>query len=221
MFDDSALEAVVRAWPGRGYAHWRTTRRMIGDAENLLEHDISVISKPAEMPAPVAEFCRSLHTQVFADAIGRIVGRSDLMPDSSLQWSGIIEMRPGSHQLIHSDALRHPREPVRKEFTVLIYLNKGWTPDMKGEVEIWSDDMGQRVAAVAPVFNRTFIFQCTDTSHHGVPEVRFDRKMLTLSLVSRMDPKAAEGLRARALFKPRPGDGDDVRRQGEERLIVT
>ena len=56
--------------------------------------------------------------------------------------------------------IRHLMDEIRV-LVLLLYLNKNWSPNMNGELELWSKDMKQCVKRIAPIFNRLIIFRIT------------------------------------------------------------
>ena len=71
-----------------------------------------------------------------------------------------------------------------------------------GYFEVWNDDMTECTNSFAPLNNRLVIFHNSDTSYHGVPEVKRERKSITWSVL-----KSGEvSDRSKALFVSRPQD---------------
>ncbi|HEV3457665.1 MAG TPA: 2OG-Fe(II) oxygenase, partial [Thermoanaerobaculia bacterium] len=56
-----------------------------------------------------------------------------------------------------------------RRLNLIVYLNKDWLPEYGGEIELWDRDMRRCAQRVLPVFNRTIVFNTTDTSFHGHP----------------------------------------------------
>ena len=70
--------------------------------------------------------------------------------------------------------------------------------------------------SIAPLNNRLVIFHNSDTSYHGVPEVKRERKSITWSVL-----KSGEvGDRSKALFVSRPQDDKKVGELGKKRALV-
>ena len=57
-----------------------------------------------------------------------------------------------------------------RRVNVLIYLNQGWTEENGGALELWNRDLTECGSRIAPVFNRTVVFNTTDHSFHGHPD---------------------------------------------------
>ena len=53
---------------------------------------------------------------------------------------------------------------------LLIYLNKDWTEENGGNLELWDSSMSSCLKRILPIFNRTVIFSTTSFSYHGHPQ---------------------------------------------------
>ena len=52
---------------------------------------------------------------------------------------------------------------------LLLYFNRGWQPEWKGDLELWDADVTQCERAIAPLFNRCVLFHTAEKSYHGHP----------------------------------------------------
>ena len=126
-------------------------------------------------------------------------------------------MMPNSFQLIHSDARKSPESGMRKEITCLLYLNENYNKENdEGCLEIWSDDMLTRTHEIEPISNRFVAFLNSDTSYHGVPNVKAERRLITFSILT--DNSSTD--RFKALFVARPEDPVEVNLEGIKRSLV-
>lgn len=57
-----------------------------------------------------------------------------------------------------------------RRINCLIYLNDGWRSGDGGELELAAEKDGPTVVQIEPVWNRTVVFETSDTSWHGHPE---------------------------------------------------
>ena len=60
---------------------------------------------------------------------------------------------------------------LERRINVLVYLNQDWNPSFGGQIELWNRDMSRCVKSYEPAFNRCVIFNTTDQSFHGNPNV--------------------------------------------------
>ena len=51
-----------------------------------------------------------------------------------------------------------------------MYLNRDWTEQYGGHLELWDEKLESRQARILPVFNRCVIFSTSDISYHGHPD---------------------------------------------------
>ena len=187
-------------------------RKNIDEEKNIFESNRYAINDPNELSSDFVDLFTSINSNSFCNFLSDITGIKDMMPDLSWHLSGLRLMTPGSHQLIHSDSRIHPslrnkkNQPLEKKLTMLIYMNEGWTESDTGQCELWNDEMTQCVKSVRPTFNTCLIFECTNTSYHGVPNVTFKNKnRINLTFNFLLDSQTKE-LRPKAYFVPRPED---------------
>ena len=83
-------------------------------------------------------------------------------------------------------------------------------------LEVCDDNITQCIHKISPLYNRAIIFLNSDTSYHGVPEVNFERRAFTFSILK----NAIATKRIKALFVARPTDSEEVREEGFKRSII-
>ena len=214
---EDVLENIIQTWPSYEDENWYTGHAMIGGKKNILEQGMKGISKIENMPQYTKEVVQYLHSEDFTSKIEKLLGVSGLVPDKAMRWSGMRSMPSGSYQLIHSDARKSPETGLRKEITCLLYLNKGYDKQTnEGCLEIWNNDMTIRTHEIEPTCNRLVAFLNSDTSYHGVPLVKADRKFITFSILK----QGSTAERSKALFVARPTDSSEVRVEGIKRSQV-
>lgn len=211
------IEKISNNWLDPDNSAWNTAHTSVSGKKNLLEQGMRGISKLELMPKAIAEVSAHLHSQDFTDQIGKILEIENLIADKAMRWSGMRTMLPGSFQLIHSDARLQPETGLRKEITVLFYTQPNYNAEKDtGHLEIWDDNMKECIHKIAPKYNTAIVFLNSDTSYHGVPDVNFERRGFTFSILK--DAEASN--RSKALFVARPNDSVEVRKQGEERSKI-
>jgi Rps23 Pro-64 3,4-dihydroxylase Tpa1-like proline 4-hydroxylase len=190
---------------------------MVDGKTNILEQGMRGISKTEKMPEYIAKIVNYLHSEEFTDKIGELLEIENLYPDKAMRWSGMRVMLPNSFQLIHSDARKSPETGLRKEITCLLYFNKDYDKNRdEGCLEIWTDDMNTRTHEIEPTLNRLVVFLNSDTSFHGVPIVKSERKAITFSILK--DGEVTK--RSKALFVARPNDSEEVKSEGIKRSQI-
>lgn len=107
-----------------------------------------------------------LHSQRFLELISRITGIPNLVADSQLYAAGLAQGANGSFLNVHIDNSSHPVNKWYRRFNLLLYLNKDWTEEKGGHLELWSPDMSESVA-ILPIFNRMVLFATDKQSWHS------------------------------------------------------
>lgn len=154
----------------------------------------------------VLEECQSPRFVAFLE---KLTGIDDLMVDETLAGGGLHQSLTGGFLNIHADFTVHPaHRDWRRRVNLLLYLNKEWSPDYGGDLELWSTDMKRCEEKVAPVANRIVIFKTDADSFHGHPEpmrcpTGTARQSLALYYFTREDKPVIRSTEYRA----RPGDG--------------
>lgn len=212
------IDNILNIWPDYELDVWHKGHQSINGKVNILEHGMRGISDITKMPVYIADIIKYFHSTEFTKKIEDLLNVQNLIPDEAMRWSGMRVMIPGSYQLIHSDARKSPESGLRKELTCLLYLNDNYEVNRdKGCLEVWNDEMTECVHSIEPILNRMTVFLNSDTSYHGVPEVVSERRAITFSILT----DGADSARSKALFVPRPFDGDEIKIEGVSRSLIT
>lgn len=107
-----------------------------------------------------------LHFIKFLESVTGMVG---LIPDPSYEGGGFHQTGRGGKLGIHVDFRVHRHLKLIRELNVIIYLNREWSSDWGGALELWSRDGKEKVLSVTPRFNRCVIFRTGIDSWHGHP----------------------------------------------------
>lgn len=214
---EEIFKTIIKEWPSSNDKNWHSGHSMIDGKNNILEQGMRGISKIEKMPTYIAKVVQYFHSEEFTNLIEKILGVDNLTPDSAMRWSGMRTMLPDSFQLIHSDARKSPETGLKKEITCLLYLNETYNKDRdEGCLEIWDDNMIIRTHEIEPLPNRLVAFLNSDTSFHGVPTVKSERRAITFSILK--EGQTSE--RSKALFVARPFDSDEVKLEGIKRSKI-
>jgi hypothetical protein len=74
---------------------------------------------------------------------------------------------------------------LERRINALLYLNRDWSEEYGGHLELWPEDMGGPQARILPTFNRLVVFESNAHTLHGLPEpVRCPPDRVRRSLVS-------------------------------------
>jgi hypothetical protein len=78
-------------------------------------------------------------------------------------------MRRGDHFSVHADRNIAYETGLVRRLAMIIFLNKSWDPQYHGDLELWTPDGKRCDARVAPLFNKTVLFEVAYPNFHGVP----------------------------------------------------
>lgn len=116
-------------------------------------------------------FCHFLNSQPFLEFLQELTAiERTLIPDPYLIGGGLHEIKNGGYLDIHADFNKHHSTGLDRRINVLVYLNKNWTKEKEGYLELWDRQAQQCEVKIAPVFNTLVVFTTTSDSFHGHPE---------------------------------------------------
>ncbi len=110
-----------------------------------------------------------LNSGAFVSYLEKLTGISGLLTDPSYFGGGLHKIQAGGFLEVHADFNHLKRYNLERRLNLLLYLNKDWLPSYNGELELWDRPCMERVASVAPLFNRCVVFSTTKESLHGHP----------------------------------------------------
>jgi Rps23 Pro-64 3,4-dihydroxylase Tpa1-like proline 4-hydroxylase len=123
----------------------------------------------AEMGAAGQALLSIVHSAAFLYFLSEVVGIEQLLPDPYLQGAGYALMRRGDYFNVHADRNVAYDTGLTRRLAMIIFLNKSWSPQYHGRLELWSPDGKRCEASVEPLFNKTIIFEVAYPNFHGVP----------------------------------------------------
>tara|TARA_R110000803_G_scaffold70240_3_gene133032 strand:+ start:5874 stop:6644 length:771 start_codon:yes stop_codon:yes gene_type:complete len=208
FFDENECKTFSDSYPDKDDELWYRFRDVIHGEENVFERRMMGISNIDQLPKIGLEIINELNSKKFVKLLRELTGIPELINDTHNeigQWAGIRAMLPGAYQSIHSDARKHPHLGIEKRITLVGYLNQDWKEEDGGYTEVWNNAMTSCVDKVAPKYNRVLLFENTDKSYHGVPEVNNYRKTFLTSYL--LDSEEFNETRPKARFMKRPNEG--------------
>lgn len=168
------------------------------------------LNKMDRIPTYLQEVIRTLNSDEFVQTLSTLTGIEGLKADPSLEGGGLHQSKRGGYLNIHADFTVHPhKRNWRRRVNLLVYLNEGWQPDYKGDLELWSRDMKNCVQKISPVYNRCVVFNTDEDSFHGLPEpINCPEGMTRKSIALYYFTEEASTPRKRSTnYRARPGDG--------------
>jgi 2OG-Fe(II) oxygenase superfamily len=113
----------------------------------------------------------AFNSRPFIRVMENITGIKGLVPDPYFLGAGFHQIDQGGHLSVHVDFNHHKPMNLERRINTLIYLNKDWSEDYGGQLELWNSDVSVCVKSIVPTFNRCVIFSTTENSFHGNPSV--------------------------------------------------
>jgi Rps23 Pro-64 3,4-dihydroxylase Tpa1-like proline 4-hydroxylase len=193
------------------------------NSDDLFNLDVSYLQEKKFAFRNVQEFgpktqalIYSLTTKPFLDLLSKLTGIPALIPDPYFLGAGFHQILRGGKLAIHADFNVHPDLSLYRRVNLLLYINKDWSQDWGGDLELWDESMESCVKKVAPHFNRMVIFTTSENSFHGHPDSLNcppDRIRLSLALYyyTALPPGEAQKPHV-TVWKDRPIDDGTVSR---------
>lgn len=111
-----------------------------------------------------------LNGEAFLGFLEELTGITPLIPDPYYVGGGFHETLPSGHLSIHADFNYHRHLKLERRINLLIYLNKNWSEDYGGHLELWDRSKSHCEVSVPPIFGRSVIFSTSNDSFHGHPD---------------------------------------------------
>ena len=150
----------------------------------------------------------------FLNLMSNITGIADLCYDPWYYGAGTHENFHGAGLDAHYDFNIHPQTAYHRRLNAIIYLNKDWNPDWRGEISFHTDPWdldGDVITSVHPSFNRCVIFETTENSWHSVGVVNLpkalrhlSRKSFTIYLYTKTRPENEIAVEHGTVYVPPP-----------------
>jgi hypothetical protein len=123
----------------------------------------------AEMGAAGTRLLSIVHSASFLYLLSEITGIPQLLPDPYLQGAGYAVMRRGDYFSVHSDRNVAYETGLVRRLAMIVFLNKAWSAEYHGQLELWSHDGKHCDVSIEPLYNRTVLFEVANPNYHGVP----------------------------------------------------
>jgi len=141
-----------------------------------------------------------------------------LLGDPYFHGGGFHEIFREGKLGVHADFRINEQLHLHRRLNILIYLNKNWSPDYGGNLEIWDKEMKSKVKSVMPLFNRCVIFNTDANSYHGHPDplntpANITRKSIALYYYTASKKVYEDTPSHGTMYASRPNDSFDIKRQ--------
>jgi Rps23 Pro-64 3,4-dihydroxylase Tpa1-like proline 4-hydroxylase len=162
LFAPEVLDALLAEMAEMGRDKWKQV------ANDSRERTLRMKSA-AEMGPAGTRLLSIVHSAGFLYLLSEITGIPQLLPDPYLLGSGYAQMRRGDYFNVHSDRNVAYDTGMLRRLAMIVFLNKSWSPDYHGKLELWNHEATSCDATIEPLFNKTIIFEVANPNYHGVP----------------------------------------------------
>ncbi|HLP50945.1 MAG TPA: 2OG-Fe(II) oxygenase [Chitinophagales bacterium] len=196
---DNLLQQFPSSADDEGWIHYKHF--------NENKHGLNEVDK---LPANVLGFINFMHSPPAISFLEKLTGISNLIADETLEGAGIHLSERGGYLNMHADFSTHPQfNHLERKLNIILYLNKDWKSEYRGDLELWDAKMESCEKKIAPLFNRLVVFNTTNISYHGFPEPLLcpkgeTRKSIALYYYNKTE---ANSRIKSTNYKTRPGDG--------------
>jgi len=112
----------------------------------------------------------ALNSAQFLSFLEQMTGIEGLISDPYYVGGGLHETGRGGHLSIHADFNVQQKLKLIRRLNLILYLNKNWSDDYGGHLELWHRDMSGMARKVAPIMGRAVVFNTDSDSYHGHPD---------------------------------------------------
>jgi Rps23 Pro-64 3,4-dihydroxylase Tpa1-like proline 4-hydroxylase len=162
LFSEALLDSLLVEMSRMGRDRWKNIE------QDTRERTLRMRSA-AEMGAAGDQLLSIVHAAAFLYFLSEITGVPQLLPDPYLQGAGYALMRRSDYFNVHSDRNVAYETGLVRRLAMIVFLNKSWSPEYYGELELWSHDAKHCDVSIAPLYNRTVLFEVANPNFHGVP----------------------------------------------------
>lgn len=171
---------------------------------------------PNECSGYIRSLFAFLNSAPVLQFLEQLSGIGGLIADPYFNGGGLHETGAGGLLGVHTDFRINKTLHLQRRLNLILYLNQDWKPDYGGDLELWDRDMQVCLTRVAPVFNRCVVFNTDEHSNHGHPEPLtpppgMARRSLALYYYTASKAIYDEIEAHRTAYKPRPGDGGQLK----------
>lgn len=113
-----------------------------------------------------------LNSDLFLDYLSKLTGiKENLLSDPYLTGGGYHEIKSGGFLKVHADFNKHSMFDLDRRINLLLYLNKNWKEEWKGQLELYDkNNLDKPEKSILPIYNRCVIFNTTSFTFHGHPD---------------------------------------------------
>jgi Rps23 Pro-64 3,4-dihydroxylase Tpa1-like proline 4-hydroxylase len=132
------------------------------------------------LPSILSDITFALQARGVIDAVERITGIPQQLPDPYLYAGGLSMMVKGDFLNPHIDNSHDKDRKNYRTVNLLYYVSPDWSAESGGNFELWDTNIRKPVEIVSR-FNRLLVMETNTRSWHSVNEVRVDRPRCCVS----------------------------------------
>lgn len=205
FLDPVFARSVVDAFPSFGEAaKLGRTFRSLNEQRKIQVTDVETFA------GPVKQLNEALGASAFRDVLSHAFSIPDLLADDQLVGGGLHQTGPRGRLDVHVDFNLIEERSLHRRLNILVYFNERWDPAWGGQIELWNRDVTECVRSYDPLFNRCVIFETSEFSFHGVPEVCCPDDVVRRSFAAYYytvtPPDGWDGGVHSTVFRPRPDE---------------
>ena len=163
VFSPAALDGILAEMPD-----WKS-KTLVHQREDYLTK--ASLRSAVDMGDRTFAFVSTIHSATFLYLMSQITGIEALLPDPYMTGAGLTIMPEGGRFDVHADRNTDHYCGLKRRLVMLIYLNKDWSPDLGGQLELWDKAATACQKTVTPDFNRVVLFEVDDANFHAVRPV--------------------------------------------------
>ena len=134
-----------------------------------LKQGIGHASRLQDVSPYLQNVLTAFNSYPFINFLEKLTAIDKLLPDAHFYGGGLHQILSGGKLAIHADANILGPADLYRRVNVLLYLNKNWRPEYRGDLELWDETLQGCRKSIAPVFNRLVVFNTNKKSFHGHP----------------------------------------------------
>ena len=218
FFDNNFLNEVLKDFPD--------LEKINSSQEYMNKNEVKFANNDYKsFPYSIKLLFDFMNSNIFLEFLQKITSiKEKLVADRELNGGGLHQIKSGGMLQIHTDFNRHPTLELDRRVNILLYLNKNWSQEYGGDLELWDKEMKLCAKKISPNFNRMVIFSTNDFSNHGHPEPikcpkEVSRKSIALYYFSKGRPASeldSNNIKNKTYFKSRKGFNDKTSNKYEK-----
>ena len=168
FFPEKILQNVLEEFPSYSSGNDRNNPLWVKSEINCQFRKLETLV--TNLQPATSYLITQMQSSLFIKFLEKLTGIESLLPDPHLYGAGPHQTLSGGYLSIHLDYNYNENLKMWRRVNVFIYLNENWEEDWGGDLELWNENMTEKVVSLSPIFNRLVVFTASEISWHGHPE---------------------------------------------------